>query len=96
LSPGNIQDFDTLACTHAYPVDKDIQTYAKHSSLFDLCLQNVSFHMPSSLLVQKSPHLAVLSSIIIGFEEQHCMVKFGLGLTTERASKLYITTFAEE
>jgi hypothetical protein len=56
-----------LLVTHAYPVDKDIQTYAKHSSLFDLCLQNVSFHMPSSLPLQKSPHVAVLSSIVTGF-----------------------------
>jgi hypothetical protein len=36
-----------------------------------------------------------LASLLV-FEEQHCMVKFGLGLPTERASKLYITTLAEE
>ncbi len=54
-----------LLVTHAYAVDKDIQTYAKHLSLFDLCLQNVSCHMPSSLPLQK-PHVAVLSSIVTG------------------------------
>jgi hypothetical protein len=56
-----------LLVTHAHGVDKDIQTYAKHSSLFDLCLQNVSCHMPSSLPLHKSPHVAVLSSIVTGF-----------------------------
>jgi hypothetical protein len=56
-----------MLVTHAYAVDKDIQTYAKYSSLFDLCLQNVSFHMPSSLPLQKSPHVAVLSSMVTGF-----------------------------
>jgi hypothetical protein len=56
-----------LLVTHAYAVEKGIQTYAKHSSLFDLCLQNVSCHMPSSLPLQKSPHAAVLSSMVTGF-----------------------------
>ncbi len=56
-----------LLVTHAYVVDKDIQTYAKYSSLFDMCLQNVSFHILSSLALQKSAHVAVLSSIVTGF-----------------------------
>ncbi len=55
-----------LLVTYAYAVDRDIQTYAEHSYLFDLCLQNVSCHMPSSLSLQNGPHIAVLSSIITG------------------------------
>jgi hypothetical protein len=55
-----------LLVTYAYAVDQDIQTYAEHSYLFDLWLQNVSCHMPSSLSVQKGPHVAVLSIIITG------------------------------
>jgi hypothetical protein len=97
LSPGNIQDFDALLVIHAYAVDKDIQTYAKHSSLFDLCSQNVSCHMQDSLSLSKKVHMLQSSLVLLlVFEEQHCIVKFWLGFTTERASKLYIATFAEE
>jgi hypothetical protein len=56
-----------LLVTHAYAADKDIQIYATHSSLFDLCLQIVSCHMQDSLPLQKSRPVAVLSSMVAGF-----------------------------
>jgi hypothetical protein len=50
-----------------------------------------------TLALCKKVHMLQSSlELILVFEEQHLMVKFWLGLTTERASKLYIATFAEE
>jgi hypothetical protein len=45
----------------------------------------------------KKVHMLQSSLVwLLAFEEQYRVVKFGLGFTTERASKLYIAAFAEE
>jgi hypothetical protein len=50
-----------------------------------------------ALSLCKKVHMLQSSLILLlVVDEQHCMVKFWLGFTTERASKLYIATFAEE